>query len=293
MCLVENALTIHLLLSVVGGQGIASGFRDAISLSWRLALACRSNNINMDQTLLAWYTERKQQLQASLVSTVKNGNMVNSKNPLNIFLRDWGLWVLQMIPPIRRLIELGPRLAGRMQYQHESGMPFLPDLCGGVMFSQSFCCRIVQRECDSRDILFTDDVIFSKDKKSLFQIVVLASWDSDQFADLKHTVAGLHEICTHLMPEEASYFTRHRNWPASKVSKSEPVYRIATAAEFHNSPLSDGRPYPQGYRDDDMWRGVQGKKFVIVRSDRFTFAACDTRQELELAARTLSKLFPS
>ena len=46
-----------------GGQGIASGFRDAISLAWRLELVTKNPNIDYDQLLTGWYVERKQQVE--------------------------------------------------------------------------------------------------------------------------------------------------------------------------------------------------------------------------------------
>jgi hypothetical protein len=37
---------------------------------------------------------------------------------------------------------------------------------------------------------------------------------------------------------------------------------------------------------------MKGKPFVIVRHDRFVYAACDTRAELDEAAKSLGKSMP-
>ena len=50
-----------------GGQGIASGFRDAISLAWRLELVIKNPNIDYDQLLTGWYVERKQQVEVCII----------------------------------------------------------------------------------------------------------------------------------------------------------------------------------------------------------------------------------
>jgi 2-polyprenyl-6-methoxyphenol hydroxylase-like FAD-dependent oxidoreductase len=72
-----------------GGQGIASGFRDASGLAWRLTVACRSNFQNYEQLCKGWYRERKQQLDQSLNATVANGRFVTEKNIIKNFVRDW------------------------------------------------------------------------------------------------------------------------------------------------------------------------------------------------------------
>ncbi len=75
---------------LVGGQGITSGFRDAISLAWRLSIACSSKGLlNYERLFEGWYLERKQQLDKSLASTVRNGDLVNGKSLTQIFIRNW------------------------------------------------------------------------------------------------------------------------------------------------------------------------------------------------------------
>ena len=281
---------------IVGGQGIASGFRDAIALSWRLAILCTSRDANSEGTLAGWYIERKQQLVASLASTIKNGNMVNSKNPWKIFARDWGLWLLQLISPVKRWIQLGPRIAGRTQYTFEPGMAFMPELGGGALFSQSFCVAITQTPDQECDVLFTDDVVFSEHKKAVFQLVVFMDGGLDELLFYEQVLGGFGKISPRLHPDEATFFVGNGHHAMDKEANSDvkkTIFRIATADEFFSSPLSQGRPYPHGYRETDMRLGLGGKKFAIVRSDRFVFAACDTREELEVAATKLGELFPA
>jgi 2-polyprenyl-6-methoxyphenol hydroxylase-like FAD-dependent oxidoreductase len=49
-----------------GGQGIASGFRDSISLAWRLSLITKNPEINYEELLTGWYVERKQQVEVCM-----------------------------------------------------------------------------------------------------------------------------------------------------------------------------------------------------------------------------------
>ena len=250
--------------------------------------------MDAEGALTTWYEERKQQLEASLATTIRNGNTVNTRSPLKMFLRDWGLWLLQMIPSFKRWIELGPRLDGRMQYKYQDRMAFVPGMEGGAMFSQSYCVQLGDT-ATKHHVRFTDDVIFSKSKIGLFQIVVLMDNNISRPAAYEKTVQGLDRISPRLYPAEASFFI-HRELANTldidALALSQMVFRTATAKEFAESPLCEGRPYPRGYREDDMWHGACGKRFIILRSDRFVFAACNTRQELELAAERLDELFP-
>ena len=278
----------------VGGQGIASGFRDAIALSWRLAMTCRSNAIDFDQAFTAWYRERKQQLEASLAATVRNGDMVTSQDPLKIFVRDWGLWLLQLFPTVKRWLELGPRNAGAMQYTYEAGMAFIPELGGGICFPQVYCTRLEPR-LGTPPVWFTDDVVFADEKKAMFQIVVLVD-NLTQLGTLRRDLDGLDRICARLSPTEASFFVRREGIPANfsyEGLSTDNTFRIASAMEFESSPLCTGRPPAIGYREGEMWKKMRGKRYIIVRLDRFVFAACKTRQELDRAAQALNNLFPS
>ena len=160
---------------------------------------------------------------------------------------------------------------------------------GGVLFSQTFCASL------NNVVSFTDDVIFAEGKLALFQLVILID---DDIRFLQRSVLdtqGIDALCPLLRPDEATIFVHRRliadvtDWDKGKLNN---VYRTASGEEFRQSSLCLGRPPPIGYREDDMWRGVNSKRYVILRSDRFVFAACDSRAELEVAARRLNALFP-
>jgi hypothetical protein len=286
-------LTTH---GAVGGQGIASGFRDAIALSWRLAIACRSINPNIDGLLSGWHSERKQQLEASLATTVRNGNMVNTKNPVALFLRDWGLWLGQsLVPPFKRWLELGPRVDGLMRYKYQPGMAFMSDLGGGAMFPQSYCVGLDHDATGQGKVRFTDDVIFSAKKKAMFQIVVLINKGLGELEILIDGLKGIDSICPQLSSAEATFFIRREDVSIGEpveATKLTSVFRTATAEEFEASQLCVGRPAPREYREHDMWGGVSNQSYVIIRPDRFVFAACSSCQELNSAARGLGERFP-
>ncbi|KAJ5579400.1 hypothetical protein N7450_008267 [Penicillium hetheringtonii] len=273
-----------------GGQGITSGFRDAVALAWRLAIACKPGpSIDYEPLLRGWYLERKQQLDSSLASTVKNGEMVNAKSRVQVFLRDWVFWVLQLVPTWKHWLERGPRGSGPTHYTHTSEMPFLPEFHGGVQFPQTYCISLT---CDAR-VQFTDDVIFSG-KRGIFQIVALLK-GPDEVASAMQELADLktddHLVC----PGEATFFVPRASCespPAGgKTLESRPVFRTATSDEFARSSLCDSRPDPRGYNESLMWDCMRDKRYIALRFDRFVYAMCDSKAELEEVLEQLNRQF--
>ncbi|PVH71143.1 hypothetical protein DL98DRAFT_597227 [Cadophora sp. DSE1049] len=109
-----------------GGQGIASGFRDASALAWRFAVCCRPGFTNYTDILSGWYSERKQQFE--------NGSFMTESNPVKMYFRDWYLWFLQLIPSQIHKLEMGARRYGMISYDYAPGMTFLPAYGGGLCF---------------------------------------------------------------------------------------------------------------------------------------------------------------
>ena len=279
-CKSSIACAILMLIQAVGGQGIASGFRDAISLSWRLAMLCRyqPTDNNHHQILKAWYEERKQQLALSLATTVANGRMVCETDPLKIFLRDWYIWLIQLIPSWRKQLQRGHRKDALLRYKHSNGMPFIPDLNGGLYLPQVYC------RTTTGEILFTDDTIYSPNSKSLFRLFVYLQ-DSSDLSSIQNT---LQDIETWSRGE----FNRTtipiivENTTTTEPPNEPNIFQIATAEEFSNSPLCNNRPKPLDYDPFLLRNQVQGR-YVIVRMDRIIFASCMDEKELQKATQSM------
>ncbi|KAJ5707410.1 monooxygenase [Penicillium malachiteum] len=271
-----------------GGQGIASGFRDAISLSWRLAIACsRDSNFDYNRLFEGWYLERKQQLDKSLRVTVRNGDMVNGKGSIPIFVRDWGLWLIQQVPSWKHWLERGPRGEPPTQYKHSPGLPFMADLGGGLYFPQIYCVGLEP----GSSVQFTDDVIFGG-KKKMFQIVVLLD-NVQEFDSAIEDIKVISPGNGFLSQEEATFFVPRNRYIAKGTGENygRPLFRSATADEFAKSPLCTSRAEPYGYDEMLMWQSAKGNRYAILRLDRFVFAFCNTRAELERAAARITEIF--
>jgi FAD binding domain len=276
-----------------GGQGIASGFRDASSLAWRLAILSRNpHSVDHDRVLAAWYAERKQQLERSLAATIQNGAYVTESDPWKAFVRDWYLWAIQLVPGWKRDLEKGPRKDGMIRYQYQSGMPFLPQYGGGVCFPQVYCTGLDGAQ-NAGPVAFTDDLIFAPLKEGLCQVVVLVD-RVDEVGPAVSALTGLSQLSQGLVREdEATIFVHDftAKLPADAkvgVGKTARLVRIATGPEFAaDVRLCTNRPAPRYYDAYRMKHEVHGKKFVIVRPDRFVYAACSNMEELQRAAKSM------
>ncbi|RDW94158.1 putative monooxygenase [Aspergillus mulundensis] len=264
-----------------GGQGISSGFRDAVSLAWRLALLCRQGTLDPPRheiVLKSWYLERKQQLERSLAVTIRNGEFVTEGNPLKIFLRSCYLFIMNLVPSWRRELRLGHR-KGMIRYQFAAGMPFIPDLNGGLCLPQVYC------KSRTGEVFFTDDVIFHPSKRGLFQLLIYLE-NPSELESARESVSSIEGFAKgeiHL--DEATYVINEteQSFDSSNLHGADSVYQLASAEEFAKSPLCEGRPEPQYYDMHYLGKTLGGSKFVIVRPDRFIYAACSNGEELKQA----------
>ena len=284
--------TTYLLTILVGGQGIASGFRDASSLAWRLKIACKENTKNHEKLLDGWYCERKQQLDKSLAATIVNGRLCTEANTWIFAFIIVLLRLIQLIPAGRHWLELGPRREGMTRYKWQDGLPFLPTFNGGISLPQVYCAPI---DPDSTDlqVTFTDDVIFRPDKEGLFQIVVLLRCFSE-LAEARDALTRLERLPgRYVIASEATFIVQDSE-PRSCHRIGADVFRLATADEFSSSAsLCRGRPIPQFYDMYRMKKDLGGKRFAIIRPDRFLYAACDTVKDLEHICRGIQKTLGS
>lgn len=279
-----------LILVPVGGQGIASGFRDAASLAWRLALLCHQSSqalLPHNGILTAWYTERKQQLERSLASTIENGIFVTESDPFKIFFRNWSLWLIGFVPSWRHQLRLGRRKDGMIQYQYENGMPFVPSMNGGLCITQVYCKPV---GLNAEKIYFTDDVIFNG-KRGLFQILVYLK----NAKELPSACADLYDIESishgHIRDEDLTFIVEEKTDQLITQINSTlkfPIYTVASAKEFAGSSLCLGRPEPMNYDPYRLGKELNGERYSIIRPDRFIFASCSTKEKFSRAVDSLT-----
>jgi hypothetical protein len=220
---------------------------------------------------------------------------VTERNPINIFLRDTYLSLVQLIPSWKRWLEQGARRDGMCRYTYSAGLHFVAELGGGLLLPQVYARPLVPNESD---IIFTDDVIHASDKQGLFQLVILLDSTDELSATLQHIqsldidslsnnivkqsdcVTIIHDLASTLPTSQQKEFERQRSR----------IVRVASATEFAASTLCKDRPEPRYYDPYRIRQEVQGRRFVLVRPDRFVFAACANIEELSSALRQIEPI---
>jgi hypothetical protein len=229
--------------------------------------------------LSSWFRERQQQLNDSLEKTIQNGKLCTEGNTW----RFWSLKLLfsfmRMIPPLNRILEKGPRAKGMMRYEWQEGFPFLRNACGGRSLPQVFCAPVSSSK--NVEVGFTDDVIFRKDKRGIFQLAVLLE-NAIDIESTRKAITGLDILSdSFILPHEATFIIQRSEVDVLHSNVGNDVYRLATADEFIASEtLCRGRSAPQYYDMYQMKRDLC-KRFTIVRPDYFLYAACDSVEELK------------
>jgi hypothetical protein len=207
------------------------------------------------------------------------------------------MWLVQLYPPWKRQLEQGARRYGMTQYAYKPGMPFVSGLAGGKLLPQVYCTPLsaAEKSATKKDkIMFTDDTIFASDKAGLLQLVVLSShvdipipWiELDNVETWSNgLISGAH--ATVIVEDPRASATGITLGLQAKERPGISIVRVATAEEFTNSELCNNRPQPQYYDEFRIGKEVAGARYIVVRKDRFIYAACASLGELKSALERL------
>ena len=172
-----------------------------------------------------------------------------------------------------------------IRYHWQEDLPFLDDSCGGRSLPQVYCSPVASQS-KNLEVMFTDDVIFQKSKKGMFQLVVLLEHLTDLEA-IRKSLLGIDEASqNYLLAEETTFIIQRSVVDNEFIGIGNDVFRLATTEEFAaTEALCKSRPVPQYYDMYRMKKDLNGKTFAVIRPDRFVYAACNTANELHSIAR--------
>lgn len=165
----------------------------------------------------------------------------------------------------------------------------MPEFEGGVCFPQTYCIR----PRHDAEVQFTDDAIFSG-KKAIFQLVALLN-TLDEMESVSKEMADIATDDYLISLDEVTFFVPRvscERIPAGRLEAiNRPLFRTATSDEFSQSSLCNSRPDPRGYNENLIWDSMGGNRYVVIRFDRFVFATCKSKTELEQILMKLNSSF--
>ncbi|KAE8384594.1 hypothetical protein BDV23DRAFT_176941 [Aspergillus alliaceus] len=151
-------------------------------------------------------------------------------------------------------------------------------LKGSLKLPQVFCKDM------SGKVSFTEDVIFRSEQNSLFRLFVYLRND-EELEPARNAMRVTQEISRgEFGVDNISFIVEQIT--CDEASDYKNLFQIASAEDFAQSPLCNGRPKPT-YYEPFLVRKEVCAEYIIVRPDRFVFAACDGDQSLKVATNCM------
>lgn len=268
-----------------GGQGIASGIRDAHQLAWRIALLESSpemSDVQADRVLDAWAAERTQSIKDAAFFTSINAYLCNKGipryfDPMKIFewVRRYILGYTERWDPQTSIEQTG--------FSKVAGGFYLPQYKGGIKLPQVYLESLKESK------LLSDSVFNKSD--SILRILVLVNgsaqmcWKPSQYETLLEDLAIPKDI---LSPASIALLSEVPAAPASIGPSSGQFTRKFAPTPMRKMSHKEAR---RGY-DPSAIRSRFGDdvKYIIVRPDFFAFAAAKDDAELRQCLLGLKSL---
>ncbi|OTB01147.1 hypothetical protein M426DRAFT_14720 [Hypoxylon sp. CI-4A] len=253
-----------------GGQGIASGFRDAHQLAWRIHLLLRlphSDKGLSDQLLKGWARERRQGFKDAAELTSMNGRLCNQGADIYFWIF---LFVVRLIEGLAAITGIpNPFSPSEIKgYKNVQGGFFLKEFGGGI--------RLAQVYVQSKDQfpMLSDELIRRTD--TAMTLVVIERGDhGESLAEAQAAIraSGIDQSIL----SETSIRVFSPNEPSTSRSHEVETY-FATPVE---RLASYGIAVKRGYNPLNYLRRVGlGTNFIIVRSDFYIFAVAKNTKEM-------------
>ena len=250
-----------------GGQGIASGIRDAVALSWRLALLRRqkaASPFNAENVLSAWNRERREGLDHATRVTMTNGRLTNQRGFLAYAQIVIGKLIMSFPPLVRYITSLLFR--DDLGYRGIRDGFFLHDQGGGGKISQVYL-----RKAGGVGEPFLSDKVLTRARPLFTCFAIDAS--PQEVVDLA-SVLDHCDVDPQIISSQ-SIVVLHRAQPgeASKSAEELQPYHLCSEKELASEGIV---PFP-GYDERSFMRRLgSSTRYAIVRPDCIIFSASAT-----------------
>ena len=264
-----------------GGQGIASGIRDAVGLSWRLAILTKldisGRSVKADRVLDEWFRERRQGIDASVDITMTNGRLTSQKWRALAYLQVAVGTVLLQIPWLLNKITKNI-FRDDLGYKAAKDGFFLPEYGGGGKLSQIF----VQRNSIGKPI--RSDAILCRTCPLITILVVSNGKEtSARVSKVKQLIQAI--VSNPLIVSEDSVFVFD---PTNTCEETAvPKYSPCTFADLQDHSIT---PFP-GYSEKTFLQRLGSyTQFAVLRPDTIIFSLCKSVEDLDISLKKMKDL---
>lgn len=250
-----------------GGQGIASGFRDAHQLAWRIALLQRlpkSNKAFRDDLLGAWARERNQSVKDAAKLTELNGRACNQADNIFFWLLRNLVWVFNHIPFLPNIPEPLFSVEAR-GFMPVVGGFFSPKFGGGSRLAQIYVESIHQTPMLSDELIRRTDTVMTL-------LVILRDNSEDLVAEAQEVLKAVKLDQLILSEDSIRVFS-----PGNPDNSKTQVYFPTPSSRLAHLGIA----VQSGYNGSHYIRRFRpATKFVVVRPDFYAFGLADNVEEL-------------
>jgi hypothetical protein len=256
-----------------GGEGIASGIRDAHQLAWRIGLAETTTlpSSAMEQLLDAWMTERRQGIKNAADFTKLNGTLCNEPE-------SWGFYAFRHIEALLKLLPFSSLLPNPRSIKEARGYRgvkdgfFLPEFGGGGKLAQIFV------ESGGEQVMLSDRLL--RHDREMLTLLILDAGQTEEAINVVRKACLPPSV---LSPNAIVVFDASSMAGSTLHSTAKPV----TAAH------SNGAKLPKGYNPaiflDRLGRSKM-TAYAIIRPDFYIFALLKDAAQLQRALMDLKAL---
>ncbi|KAI1132174.1 hypothetical protein F5Y10DRAFT_6706 [Nemania abortiva] len=252
-----------------GGQGIASGLRDAQQLAWRLMLLQRLPNVSRsshNEILQAWAQERTYSVKLAASLTSFNGQLCNYGD-------SWGFWLMRTIDWALRQIPFSPGFPDSFAKNEAGGFTTVD---GGFFSTKhSGGGRLPQVYLSSRlGIPTLSDAILAPTHTAMTLLVIAGGSPESDVAEARKALDEA-EIDEAIMNHDSVKAICQK--PFTGAADNLKVYYPTPVEELSEAGMTV-RPL---YAPSNLFsRFKPSTRFVVLRADFFTFGLAKNASEL-------------
>jgi 2-polyprenyl-6-methoxyphenol hydroxylase-like FAD-dependent oxidoreductase len=268
-----------------GGQGIASGIRDAHQLAWRIALLEAQPNADdtfCNRVLDLWATERVQSVNVAANFTKMNGMLCNSRLPI-------AFWALKFTETATRLVYPGSgpydpqRVAERKGLSGLEGGFYLREHRGGTRIPQMYTDTIGRRQILS-------DLMFEHAQSPLKLVVLMEGTAAPEMG--RKSIEDLLRITmvpgTVLSPDSVAFLSLTATQPEAIGPFAWSTTSKFVPSHAQHLPTSKTK-FAQNVTEYSCRFGRE-TRFIILRPDFYVFATARDLQDLRCCMEKLCRL---